>query len=659
VAIVGAKGSTVPATSFSTASASSLVSKVGAFWKQQSGGVISAIVVKKMVQYTSAYSCNYGVTSVLNWWTEASKKLTGQSTPSPFAFTPRNHLVVLLADRGVFGPCSQRLGGMIGLAYVGESAASGGSIMAVVGDGTAPHTVAHEFGHNISLGHASVLRCATGTTGSPQPYEVATNNSTGNPNCVLDEYHDMLDVMGFSIYGQSGIPSLSTPGKHRLGFLADADIVELSGADATQTVRLSPVSASTGIRTIHVVDPVSGDDYWVEFRTPTGNDSTIYAYGEKVAENGYYFGDGVRVLKTYPDSTSDNPGSPWIPSGDSVVVTSDRFGSTVTSSDRDTSMDGFDGLITYSGGVAVNVNWATSSAAEVTVSLRSPGALASPDLTPVIVGAQSSIGSGLSISRVLFGVQAGALDPLSIEWFVNGVSTLTAPTYTIRPEDAGASIHAEVTALSKGQVPGLSSVATTRPIVVGGAIPAIQNSLPRLRLTATTVNAGYTSAPLAIVQADAVALPATGTASVTTTVGSTPTSKSLTLDEDGIAAIALPLGMPVGTHSVTATFGGQTTAPVTVNVIKGSVTTSVTAGKPSAGRTPLVVKTAGWAALAPRGMVQIYANGSPIARTTLTSTGTATVRVAAKLVAGKKLTVQYFGNATFEPTYSGASPRGR
>jgi hypothetical protein len=110
---------------------------------------------------------------------------------------------------------------------------------------------------------------------------------------------------------------------------------------------------------------------------------------------------------------------------------------------------------------------------------------------------------------------------------------------------------------------------------------------------------------------------------------------------------------------VTASFNGRTTEPITVTVTKGSVTALVKAGKTTAGRTSLAVSFSGWAALAPRGIVQVYANGSPIVRTTLSGNGTATVRVPAALVKGKKLTVQYFGSDSFEPTISAATTSGR
>ncbi|MCU1509649.1 MAG: hypothetical protein JWQ12_1914 [Glaciihabitans sp.] len=357
VAVVGAYGSRYKSSSYSTTSVKTLTKRVSDYWKAQSGGAVSSITVKQVVHYSSSTSCSGGQASVSKWWSAAAKHLGHPS--SFFAAGTGRHLVVLVPDGTSAGPCAAKLH-FVGLASVGSGSTSGGFIQVIVGSSIGTPSLAHEFGHNISLAHADVQFCASET----QAEASATDAST--PPCTTSPYEDYYDVMGASMYGQSGIPSLSLPQKDRLGFVTGLTTV---GAGSTVTTTINAVSLTSGLRGLKVIDPKDPTTtYWIEYRAPVGQDSSLAAYrnGFSVcksncsaaasAEYTSLYGAGVRVLKLNSSASPNETVAVGTPSASNA-----RWHSLArTTGGTFTSM---------TGAVHVTVNSVTATSASVTVTV--------------------------------------------------------------------------------------------------------------------------------------------------------------------------------------------------------------------------------------------------------------------------------------------------
>lgn len=152
----------------------------------------------------------------------------------------------------------------------------------------------HEFGHNLSLGHASTLYCPNNA--------VDCNSVAEGGDGQAPTYADGVDTMASSY--ASIIKGFSTPNAIRLGFLGADGYVNITG-DTTQTVTIESrdiLDQDGQPRSVRITDPISNRTFYVELASRDTYDAPIW-WGGRPADittvNGdqYQFDFGVRILR--------------------------------------------------------------------------------------------------------------------------------------------------------------------------------------------------------------------------------------------------------------------------------------------------------------------------------------------------------------------------
>ncbi|TAL42160.1 MAG: hypothetical protein EPN91_09110, partial [Salinibacterium sp.] len=240
------------------------VAAANSYWLSQSDGKVGFEFVGATAWYKSAYSCDVSnATNFTNLLNEARTKAIAQIG---YTNTSNAHLVLIF-------PHASNCGSAVGLGTVGGSVNSGGGLW-VVGSGhfgateypNEYHTLAHELGHNLSLGHADWLDCSSAT---PSPGRYSTNG------CTINEYGDSADVMG-SGDGTDAAGSLSSPQAIRSGMWS-ASSYAIAPVGTTPYV-LQPLSSAAGLRSV-VVEGTNGVNYFIEYRDTAGIDAPYATYG--------------------------------------------------------------------------------------------------------------------------------------------------------------------------------------------------------------------------------------------------------------------------------------------------------------------------------------------------------------------------------------------
>ncbi|WP_147251501.1 reprolysin-like metallopeptidase [Blastococcus sp. TBT05-19] len=274
---------------------------VADFWEQQTRGAVRFGVVKTVDWGAAA---TVGCDQPFALWDEAARR-------AGWTWTDKAHLLVYVPANAA--GCSAGLGtiGSLtdgGLAYIRS---------------TAPSVTAHEFGHNLGLGHASEQQC---------------DRTVESGSCRVTAYADLYDVMGLS-WEQMG--TLNLPHAAKLGLLRPQDVLTVPGDQPTSvSATLAPVSVAdpvVGVRAVELVD-VDGTRYWLEYRQASGQDAWL---GDTRNRFGLQQGVTLRRSDPGPDSSLLLDGTPsasgsWstdrsmaLPAGTPVRFSGDRFSVTV------------------------------------------------------------------------------------------------------------------------------------------------------------------------------------------------------------------------------------------------------------------------------------------------------------------------------------------
>lgn len=401
----------------SKAQATSQVAAADSYWRDQSRGELKIGVPSVKPRYTSAYSC---AEDPFKMWNEAAER-TG------FAGRANSSLVLSL-------PFSTGNSCGYGLGLIGANPNSMGVLH--VADTRYP-VLAHELGHNMSLGHANSLVCSGRS-------DALRSGGAWKNGCSEAAYGDSVDVMGPS--GTSA-PMLSAPQALRTGMLSPAAATSVGAG--TSTVTLRPMAGKAGTRAAVVTHRRSGVKYWIEYRTASGRD----------ASNPDRQSTGVRVLRTNLTTDASVLLDPT-PTGRHDTTMSLTSGRTLTS---------YDGKITVT-----TVSTTSTHAVVRIVNSSTPGTL-SLTSAPRITGTKG-VGSRLTAST---GSWSPTPSSYSYRWKRNGasISGATGRTYTPTTADAGRHLSVTVTAKrtyyssksSTSSRVGIPIHATKRPYLTGTA----------------------------------------------------------------------------------------------------------------------------------------------------------------------------------------------
>ena len=277
---------------------------VATYWNQQTGGAVTVAAAAQNVDWMQG---TVPCSDPVGLWNEAATKASWTGGPG-------KHLLVYLPHYS--SGCSY------GLAQIGAGPGAGGRLYVT---DIATSVVAHELGHNFSLGHSSGRQCDRGTESG---------------DCRDVEYRDYYDVMGVS---GPWIGSLNAPQADRLGVLPADQRVSLTAPVTGAVHTLRPYAGGAGIRAIRLTSG-TGAVYWLEYRTAIGQDGWL-----ATSTNVFGLQQGVMVRRagSMPrasvllDGTASDA-SRWnedwqvtLPVGRSVDIAGTTFSVTVESSGPD------------------------------------------------------------------------------------------------------------------------------------------------------------------------------------------------------------------------------------------------------------------------------------------------------------------------------------
>jgi len=168
-------------------------------------------------------------------------------------------------------------------------------------------TVSHELGHNLGLYHGHALECGAASDGS---------------NCTSLEYGDTTDVMG-----KASSAHFTAFQKELLGWLNTDNLIEVtaSGSYSLSPYASEAAQAPKALKLLKETDATTGHRTWyyIEYRQPTGYDSSLAARGNTSDGVVVHTGSEATRNSSYLlDMTPDSDISDWY---DPALVRGSRY----------------------------------------------------------------------------------------------------------------------------------------------------------------------------------------------------------------------------------------------------------------------------------------------------------------------------------------------
>jgi len=236
---------------YSEASARQVLQLGTDYWKRETRGVLSGWNVAAAKKWTRTSTCSVLSDSNPNTLYAVWGAAAAQYPSANFTWKPGGDTLVVFVPADCFSAAGWP--GWTGMTTIGTGLRSGGFSFIVVGD---EGTMAHELGHELGLGHSNV--------------ELGSTLSSH-----ILEYGGIHSVMGIDVNGYSA-PALDAALQYGLGVIPASQATTIT-KPGTSTVTLSPVSASSGVRTA-MFRSVGADGapviYAVEYRDGKGVDAT-------------------------------------------------------------------------------------------------------------------------------------------------------------------------------------------------------------------------------------------------------------------------------------------------------------------------------------------------------------------------------------------------
>ena len=241
------------------------------YWNQVTGGAVQfnlATVAQAPERLTSC-------TSEIQSWVDAAP-FANWSLPDVATWNsgiPIPNLRYLM----VYIPAGCSNAPAIGWGLIGNPTSGGMFTVVPARDsavGTNFDVTAHELGHNLGLRHAGALaRIQPNGVGAPNNdcrVNIPLSTSGGGDRCIITEYADLFDLMGYSL--QPGGRMISAPQALMLGVPIGVTAVPAL-LQGPSRFTLAPMSGLSGTRALSVLDPNTGETYWIELRANFGYDA--------------------------------------------------------------------------------------------------------------------------------------------------------------------------------------------------------------------------------------------------------------------------------------------------------------------------------------------------------------------------------------------------
>jgi len=209
------------------------------YWAEQSGGRVTfpSIEARDWVQVAAPASCTNQ--AMLDLYSAA---VAAHGVPGP---TDTRHVAIYFPKTTMCG-------------WAGMASVGGGMVW--VNGSPIADVLAHEFGHNLGLGHANTYTCSS--AGTRVALVVPTTA------CTPVEYHDYSDVMGIAMVGKS-TGSLNAGLADQLGLTELTDVAGMP--NGTVAIDLAPLGSVDDHRALRLA--VAGGELYVDYRPAVGRDA--------------------------------------------------------------------------------------------------------------------------------------------------------------------------------------------------------------------------------------------------------------------------------------------------------------------------------------------------------------------------------------------------